>query len=129
MVPEPGAVRDQLAGPPWALPDATDSTALTAAPRVGGITRPGPPTRRPGRARPAVLRRTRPGSPHRHSPGIWDGQRQLPAAGRLVRGIMPAAGDHSALGPGMTPGHAGDTGTVPSVLAPHDHLHIGDDTL
>ena len=37
----------------------------------------------------AVPRRTRPGEPHRHSPGTWDGQRQMPARGRPARGILP----------------------------------------
>jgi len=51
----------------------------------------------PGRSRPAVLRRTRPGSQHRLSPRIWDGERQMPTCGRLVSGIMPATEDHIVL--------------------------------
>jgi hypothetical protein len=79
--------------------------------------------------RPALPRRTRPGSHHRLSPRTRDGERQLPASGRLVNGIIPAAGITPPSGPGMVPGHADDPGTVPSVLAPHDDLHIGDDRL
>jgi hypothetical protein len=51
----------------------------------------------------------------------------MPAFGRLVCGIMPATGITSPSGPGMMPDHAGDPGTVCSVLAPHDHLHISHD--
>jgi hypothetical protein len=32
--------------------------------------------------------------------------------------------DHRALRAHIMPDHAGDRGTVSSVLAPHDHLHI-----
>jgi hypothetical protein len=90
-------------------------------------TSPGPaaPARPP--PRPAVPRRTRPGSQHRPSPRTRDGERQLPAPGRLVNGIIPAAGSTPPSGPGMVPGHAGDPGTAPPVLAPHDDLHIGHD--
>jgi hypothetical protein len=48
----------------------------------------------------------------------------MPAFGRLVSGIMPATEITSPSRPGMMPDRAGDPGTVCSVLAPHDHLHI-----
>ena len=97
--------RDSRSAIPLTRPGKVLHEASPGTARVRGIPprwplRPGRrhhPARRPGRGRPAVLRRTRPGSPHRHSPGIWDGQRQMPAAGRLVRGIMPAAGDQTAV--------------------------------
>jgi hypothetical protein len=53
----------------------------------------------------------------------------MPAFGRLVSGIMPATEITSPSRPGMMPDHAGDPGTVCSVLAPHDHLHISHDIL
>ena len=64
---------------------------------------------------------TRPGSQYRHSPGIWDGERQMPMLARNVV-IIRRPGTTSPSGPGMRPGHAGDPGTMPSVLALHDHL-------
>ena len=51
----------------------------------------------------------------------------MPAFGRLVSGIMPATEITSPSRPGMMPDHTGDPGTVCSVLAPHDHLHISHD--
>jgi hypothetical protein len=53
----------------------------------------------------------------------------MPAFGRLVSGIMPATEITSPSRPGMMPDHAGDPGTVRSVLAPHDHPHISHDIL
>jgi hypothetical protein len=112
-------------GLPRARPGAGEPTAPAAATPAGHITRTG----RTGQpAAPAVpgpeSRRTRPAEQHRLSPGTWDGERQMPASGRLVGGIMPAAGDHAALRASMMPDHAGDPGMVPSGLEPHDHLPV-----
>jgi hypothetical protein len=53
----------------------------------------------------------------------------MPAFGRLVSGIMTGDRDHIAFRPGMMLDHASDPGTVCSVLALHDHLHISHDIL
>jgi hypothetical protein len=112
----PGRARSSGKASPGHCPGPGSTPRRPQRPRRA--TSPGRPhrhARRPGRARPAVPRRTRPGSPHRLSPRNWDGERQMPACGHLISGIMPATGDHIAPGPGMMPDHAGDPGTVPSI--------------
>jgi hypothetical protein len=53
----------------------------------------------------------------------------MPAFARLVSDIMPATEITSPSRPSMMPDHAGDPGTVCSVLALHDHLHLSHDIL
>jgi hypothetical protein len=46
-----------------------------------------------------------------------------------LRGIMWVIEDHLRPSGHIMPVHAGDRGTVPSVLEPHDHLHISQERM
>jgi hypothetical protein len=63
-----------------------------------------------------------PGAQHRHGTGMHRHRRGrlLPASALCRRSKIT-----SPFGLGIMPDHAGDRGTVSSVLEPHDHRHIG----
>jgi hypothetical protein len=72
-------------GLPWTLPGVGEFTALAAAAQAGDITRSGSPASSP--PRPYAARSPAPDPariPARLSPRICDGERQMPACGRLA---------------------------------------------